>query len=155
MWRDREKSARTEILIAKVKIIVGKTKSPDVFTKRGFLCRIDVLTNIPITYTIGIGAYLTVIAESQMKTNQQTALTNFKKAKSHIEKIIQMIESDQYCIDVMQQNLAVIGLLKSAHHLLMEGHLNTCFKSAMETNNDKRKQAMIEEILKVSKLANK
>lgn len=90
-----------------------------------------------------------------MKTDHETSLTNFKKAKSHIEKIIQMIEKDDYCIDVMQQNLAVIGLLKSAHHMLMESHLNTCFKSAMKTNNEKRKQEMILEILKVSKLANK
>lgn len=39
-------------------------------------------------------------------------LTNFKKAKSHIDKVIKMIEANEYCIDVMQQNLAVIGLLK-------------------------------------------
>ena len=66
-----------------------------------------------------------------------------------------MNEDSEYCIDIMQQNLAVIGLLKSAHQMLMEGHLNNCFKKAMATNNEKRKQEMIQEILKVSKLANK
>ena len=55
----------------------------------------------------------------------------------------------------MQQNLAVIGLLKSAHQMLMEGHLNSCFKNAMATTNNKRKQEMIDEILKLSKIANK
>ncbi len=82
-------------------------------------------------------------------------LLNFKKAKSHIEKIIKMVEANEYCINVMQQNLAVIGLLKSAHQMLMEGHLNSCFKSAMNTSTEKRKQEMIEEILKVTKMANK
>lgn len=91
-----------------------------------------------------------------MDSKHEKALTNFKKAKSHIDKIIQMIENGDYCIDVMQQNLAVIGLLKSAHQTLMEGHLNTCFKNAMKTsNNEKRKQEMILEILKVTKFANK
>lgn len=66
-----------------------------------------------------------------------------------------MTESDTYCMDIMQQNLAVIGLLKSAHQTLMENHLNTCFKTAMGKNDAKRKQRMIEEILKVSKLAGK
>jgi len=33
--------------------------------------------------------------------------------------------------------------------------LNSCFKNAMKTNNEKRKQEMIEEILKVSKIANR
>ena len=90
-----------------------------------------------------------------MNDKNQKALINFKKAKSHTEKIIKMISNGDYCIDIMQQNLAVIGLLKSAHQTLMEGHLNTCFKSAMNTNNEAKKQKMIEEILKVSKLANK
>ena len=86
--------------------------------------------------------------------NERT-LVNFRKAKSHLEKVIKMVENGDYCIDVMQQNLAVIGLLKSAHQMLMEGHLNTCFKNAMKSNNEKRKQEMITEILKVTKIANK
>ena len=85
----------------------------------------------------------------------EKTLTNLKKARTHIDKVIQMIENGEYCINVMQQNLAVIGLLKSAHQMLMEGHLNSCFKNAMKTNNEARKQEMIDEILKVSKLANK
>lgn len=90
-----------------------------------------------------------------MDKKHEKTMINFKKAKSHLEKVIKMIEDGEYCIDVMQQNLAVIGLLKSAHQQLMEGHLNTCFKNAMKTSNEKRKREMIEEILKVSKLANR
>ena len=80
---------------------------------------------------------------------------NFKKAQTLMGKVIEMIEDKEYCIDIMQQNLAVIGLLKSAHQMLMEDHLNTCFTKAMQTNNERRKQEMIEEILKVIKLSNK
>ena len=88
-------------------------------------------------------------------SKHEKTLINLKKARSHIDKVIKMIENGEYCINVMQQNLAVIGLLKSAHQMLMEGHLNTCFKNAMKTSNEKRKKEMIEEILKVSKIANK
>ncbi len=90
-----------------------------------------------------------------MTTQKEKTLVNFKKAQSLILKIIKMVEADEYCIDIMQQNLAVIGLLKSAHQMLMENHLNTCFKRAMETKNEKRKQEMTQEILKVTKLFNK
>lgn len=90
-----------------------------------------------------------------MQKKHEKTLINFKKARSHIDKIIKMIEDDKYCIDIMQQNLAVIGLLKSAHQMLMEGHLNTCFANAMKTNNESRKQEMVEEILRVTKIANK
>lgn len=90
-----------------------------------------------------------------MEDNKQKSLVNFKKAQSHIGKIIRMIEEDKYCVDIMQQNLAVIGLLRSAHQMLMENHLNTCFKKAMGTKNQKRKQEMATEILQVTKLLNK
>jgi len=90
-----------------------------------------------------------------METSKENSLVNFKKAQSHIKKIIKMIEEKEYCIDIMQQNLAVIGLLKSAHQMLMERHLNSCFMKAMDTKNNKRKTEMIQEILKVSKMANK
>lgn len=90
-----------------------------------------------------------------MKSLKQQSLINFKKAASSLEKIKKMVEENKYCIDIMQQNLAVIGLLKSAHQMLLEGHLKSCFKNAMESRNEKRKHAMIQEILKVTKIANK
>lgn len=83
----------------------------------------------------------------------QTISINFKKAKSLIAKIETMLENKEYCIDIMQQNLAVIGLLKSAHQQLLEKHLNSCFKNAMAAKNETLKQQMIDEIIKVNKLA--
>jgi DNA-binding FrmR family transcriptional regulator len=86
---------------------------------------------------------------------RQKILINLRKANTHLGKVIKMTEDGNYCIDIMQQNLAVIGLLKSAHQMLMENHLHTCFKNAMASKNEKIKAKMVEEILKVSKLANK
>jgi len=90
-----------------------------------------------------------------MTKNKEKALINFKKAHSLLAKLIDMTEKGEYCVDIMQQNLAAIGLLRSAHEMLMENHLNSCFKNAMATKNEKKKQEMTEEILKVTKLFNK
>ena len=90
-----------------------------------------------------------------MTPQKEKALIGFKKAASLMQKIVKMTENDVYCMDVMQQNMAVIGLLKSAHQMLMENHLHTCFKHAMDSKNEKAKLQMAEEILKVTKLANK
>lgn len=86
---------------------------------------------------------------------REEALINFKKAESLVNRIIKMIEANEYCINVMQQNMAVVGLLKSAHQMLMENHLNTCFKSAMASKNGQKKQEMVQQILQVTKLFNK
>ena len=90
-----------------------------------------------------------------MTNQKEKTLINFKKARGLISKIVGMVEKNQYCIDIMQQNLAAIGLLKSAHQMLMENHLNTCFKTAMGTKNESKKRKMIEEILRVTKLFHK
>ncbi len=90
-----------------------------------------------------------------MTSKKQKTLINFKKAQSLISKIIEMLDADEYCINIMQQNLAVIGLLKSAHQMLMENHLNTCFRKAFESRNERKKQEMIKEILRVTKFCNK
>jgi DNA-binding FrmR family transcriptional regulator len=90
-----------------------------------------------------------------MENKKQKIAINFKKSHSLLAKIIQMLENDEYCIKIMQQNLAVIGLLRSAHEALMENHLNTCFKTAMAAKNERRKKQMTEEILKVTNLFNK
>lgn len=90
-----------------------------------------------------------------MAPQKVKALISFKKTKSLMERIIQMVETDEYCINVMQQNLAAIGLLRSAHEMLMEGHLNSCFKMAFSTKNTSKQKQMADEILKVTKLFNK
>jgi DNA-binding FrmR family transcriptional regulator len=86
---------------------------------------------------------------------KQDTLINYKKAQSLLAKIIKMIEEDRYCMEIMQQNLAVIGLLRAAHQTLLEKHLKTCFRSAVESGNERRKQQMTKEILQVTKLFNK
>jgi len=109
------------------------------------------------TYTIGKGVIKLTIQGNYMHLHpkKQGSLINFKKVQSLMPKIIEMVQEDKYCIDIMQQNLSAIGLLKSAHQMLMEAYLNTCFKNAMAAKNEGKKQEMIKEILKVIKLFNK
>ena len=52
----------------------------------------------------------------------------------------------------MQQNLAAIGLLRSAHKTLMKNHLNNCFKQVIEAKDEKRRRKMVIEILEITKL---
>lgn len=85
--------------------------------------------------------------------NQNQSLSALKKAQSLLAKIIQMKEEGRYCVDIMQQNLAVIGLLKSANQELLAGHLNSCFTAVMNSSNTAKQKQMIEEILQLNKLS--
>ncbi|MBU1132058.1 metal-sensing transcriptional repressor [Patescibacteria group bacterium] len=90
-----------------------------------------------------------------MATKKEKALVNLKKTQSLLGKIIKMVESDEYCINIMQQNLAAIGMLRSAHQMLMENHLHCCFEKAIKSGKKAKQLEMVEEILKVTKLSNK
>lgn len=87
-----------------------------------------------------------------MDENKQIIIA-LKKARTHLANVVSMVEEKEYCIDILQQNLAVIGLLKSANDKLMKRHLNSCFINAMKGTNEKRKQEMIDEILQINKLS--
>lgn len=86
------------------------------------------------------------------KTNEKT-LISLKKARTLLDKIISMLESDKYCIDIIQQNLAVIWLLKSTNLNLLEWHLSCCFVDAVKSNDKKRQSDMIQEVLTIVKTA--
>lgn len=87
-----------------------------------------------------------------MNYKQQVAVT-LKKANSLTAKVLKMAEEEKYCIDIIQQNLAIIGLLKSANLSLLEGHLGCCVTSAAKSGNEKKINIMMDEILKVVKTA--
>ena len=87
-----------------------------------------------------------------MEVNKEI-ITALKKAHSHLGNVIDMVEGKKYCIDILQQNLAVIGLLKSANNSLLERHLNSCFVTAMKGTNEARKKKMINEILAINRLS--
>jgi CsoR family transcriptional regulator, copper-sensing transcriptional repressor len=89
-----------------------------------------------------------------METDKKI-LTNLKKAQSLLGKVAKMVEDGDYCIDVMQQTLAAIGMLKSVNNDLMNRHLGSCFSAAMKGSNKKRAQDMIDEVIRINKMTNK
>ena len=83
----------------------------------------------------------------------QKVIIGLKKARTSLDKILNMLEEEKYCIDIIQQNLAVIWLLKSANLNLLEGHLNGCVKNALNAKNEDDVNAKMEELVKIINLA--
>lgn len=51
-------------------------------------------------------------------------------AKGQLEGIIKMIEQDKYCLDVSNQILAAMAMLKKANHEIISAHLRHCVVNA-------------------------
>jgi DNA-binding FrmR family transcriptional regulator len=87
------------------------------------------------------------------KNNHDHLLLKVKKAQGQLNKVAAMIENGEYCIDVIHQNLAVVGLLKAIQQELLTSHLQHCFTQALD--NPRRKKQMVDELIKVCNYFNR
>jgi DNA-binding FrmR family transcriptional regulator len=87
----------------------------------------------------------------QLKTKNEKILHRLKIARGHLEKVISMFESHEYCIDILHQSQAVQRALKEVDALVMENHLQTCATDAIKSGNEEQ---AIEEIMGVFKKVN-
>jgi len=73
-----------------------------------------------------------------------------KITKGHLEKVIRMIESHEYCIDVLHQIQAVEEGLKGTGNLILENHLKTCVAEAIKEGKNEKAIAEIMEVVNKS-----
>ena len=57
---------------------------------------------------------------------KQDIMHRAKIIEGHIKKVVSMIEADAYCIDTLNQSLAVQNALKKMDEVILENHLKTC-----------------------------
>jgi DNA-binding FrmR family transcriptional regulator len=89
-------------------------------------------------------------------------IADYKKRAIHRSKIIEgqvkglqkMIESEEYCMDILTQSLAVQRSLASLNKLLLEHHLKTHVTHDMESGNTAKQQKAIAEMLQLYELHN-
>lgn len=82
------------------------------------------------------------------KDTQERVVHRLKIAKGHLEKVIKMVEDDNYCIDVIHQLQAVESGLKETGNVLLENHLSGCVADAMTKG---KKEQAIQEVMAVFK----
>lgn len=89
-------------------------------------------------------------------------IESIKKRALHRSKIIQgqmkaletSIETDQYCMDILVQNLALQKSLASLSKLILENHLRTHVAENMAAGDDNLQAKTIEELLALYELNN-
>lgn len=80
------------------------------------------------------------------KDTQERILHRLKIAQGHLKKVINMVEGDEYCIDVIHQSQAVQRALEESDSLVLENHLQTCAAEAIKKG---KQEDAIKELMKV------
>lgn len=66
--------------------------------------------------------------QNTYKTN---LLHRLKIAHGHLEKVITMVEKDEYCLDIIQQTQAVESSIEKVTEMILENHLKTCVRESI------------------------
>ena len=80
------------------------------------------------------------------ETTKRRLLHRIKITRGHLNKVIDMVETDQYCIDIVHQSLAVQAALREFDNAVLTNHLKTCVASEIKNGNVTE---VIDEVMKV------
>ena len=81
-----------------------------------------------------------------MKAHKGDISHKLKIARGQLVGILQMVKEDRYCVDISNQILATQALLRSANQQILQAHIRTCVREALQTDADNPK---LEEALKL------
>lgn len=80
-----------------------------------------------------------------MKHN--TAHKTLKNAKGQLEASLKMLEEGRYCMDISNQLMATISLIKRANKQILSEHLNHCVVESIQNSDAEAKIKEIEHLI--------
>lgn len=77
---------------------------------------------------------------------KQRSIHRIKIIQGHLKKVEDMLQNDQYCLDIVHQSRAIQSALKKLDLLIIENHLKTCVIDQIKGGEEDR---TTEELLKL------
>lgn len=84
----------------------------------------------------------------RIHSHKDRVLHRMKIARGQLNKLIQMVEDDAYCIDVLHTSLSTQKALKTIDVVLMEHHLRHC---AIEQAKSGETEKLVTELVEIYK----
>jgi DNA-binding FrmR family transcriptional regulator len=76
-------------------------------------------------------------------------IISLKRIEGQIRGIQKMIESRQYCVDILNQIHAVMAALARIEDKILARHFESCVTNAMHGGSSREKKEKLEEILRL------
>jgi len=81
--------------------------------------------------------------------HKREILNRLKSAEGHVRGIERMVDENAYCIEIINQILAVQRALDKVNSMILEHHLQTCVTTAIRGDNAAERERVIAEIMDV------
>lgn len=85
---------------------------------------------------------------------KQRALHRTKILEGQIRGVRKMIENEEYCMDILTQNLAIQKSLGSLNKLVLENHISTHITDMLASGKENEQAHALDELLKLYELHN-
>ncbi len=79
-----------------------------------------------------------------MMADQVKVTRLLKTARGQLDGLLQMVEDDRYCIDISNQLMATIAILKKVNTQILDDHLHHCVTEALTKDDAAEK---VEEVM--------
>ncbi|NMW84375.1 metal-sensing transcriptional repressor [Peptoniphilus sp. AGMB00490] len=86
-----------------------------------------------------------------MRAERDVQLRKLKTVRGQIEGLIKMVEEDRYCLDISNQLMASISILKNINKDVLTAHLKGCVKESY----GKSEEEIEEKIEEINSIINK
>ena len=84
-------------------------------------------------------------------TNKKQVDHRLAIALGHLKKVRDMVGKDVYCIDILQQSMAVQKALQKVDELVLEQHLKSCVAESMRRGKFDQAVAEVVEVFEKSR----
>jgi DNA-binding FrmR family transcriptional regulator len=85
----------------------------------------------------------------QHSSSKQKITARLKSLEGHLRGVVDMVEKDTYCIDVLRQTKAIHAALKSVEAMLLDRHIAHCVNEAIASPKKSERERVVRELVDV------
>ncbi|MEO8878108.1 MAG: metal-sensitive transcriptional regulator [Polyangiaceae bacterium] len=82
-------------------------------------------------------------------SSKQKITARLKSVEGHLRGVMDMVQADAYCIDVLRQTKAIHAALRSVEALLLDRHVAHCVKEAIASPKKSERERVVRELVDV------
>ncbi len=87
--------------------------------------------------------------EVQLSESDQKVITRLRSIEGHVRGIERMVRDKSYCVDVLNQILAVQRALQKVNTMVLDQHLHSCATRAIRGEDADERERVLHELVDV------
>ena len=84
-----------------------------------------------------------------MNKRKQQALQRLARVEGQVRGIARMVEEDRYCVDILNQVLAIRAALSQVEVMILQDHADECVEDAIEDHDPEAQRRKFRELVEV------